>query len=92
MKTQHGSAAITQHGGVRKTELMIAFAERAKRKRQVPGGVFGVAVDGTVAEVIEAIARLHDNLTGKVTRKEERKNPNNIVEVSKQALSKRKGH
>ena len=89
--SQHGSAAITQHGGAGKTELMIAFAEQAKREKQVPGGVFWVVVDGEEAEVIEALARLHDYLTGKVIGNEERKNPNIVVEGLKRALAKRMG-
>ena len=89
--SQHGSAAITQHGGAGKTELMIAFAERAKRKKLVPGGVFWLVVDAKEAEVIEGLARLHDNLTGKVIGKEERRDPNTVVEGLKRALAKRKG-
>ena len=35
-----GSAVITQYGGAGKSELMIAFAARAKLENKVPGGVY----------------------------------------------------
>ena len=86
---QHRSAAITQQGGAGKTKLIIAFVERAKRKKQSSGGVSWVVVDGEEAQVIEALARLHKNLNGKVIGKKERKNPNIVVERLKHALAKR---
>ena len=88
---QHGSAAIMQHGRAGKTELTIAFAKRAKRKKQVPGRVFWVVVDGEEVQVVEKLARLHGSLSGKVIGKEERKNPNIVVEGLKRALAKREG-
>ena len=52
---------------------MVVFAEQSTRKKQVTGGASLVVVDGEEAQVVEALAILHDNLTGKVTRKEEQK-------------------
>ncbi len=37
---RHGSAAISQYGGAGKTQLMVYFAECARGKGLLPGGVF----------------------------------------------------
>ncbi len=88
---KRGSAVITQYGGAGKTELMIAFAERAERQKLVPGGVFWVTVDGGVADVVDSLANLVEKIIGKAISEEERKNPNAIVEALKRALFQRKG-
>ncbi len=51
-----GSAVITQYGGVGKTELMIALADRAERDGMVPGGVFWLTVDSGERETIGSLA------------------------------------
>ncbi len=86
-----GSAVITQYGGVGKTELMIALAERAEQDDAVPGGVFWVRVDGGERDVIESLARLAEKLTRRKLDEEERRNGNLVVTALKQGLEKRKG-
>ncbi len=74
-----------------KTELMIASADRAERENLVPGGVFWVRVDGCERDVIESLAELVEKLTRKKIEEEERRNPNLVVAVLKQGLSKKRG-
>ncbi len=86
-----GSAAITQYGGLGKTELMIAFADRAERDGQVPGGVFWVTVDGGERDVIGSLAGLAEKLTRRKMSEEERRNGNLVIASLKQGLGERQG-
>ena len=86
-----GSAAITQYGGVGKTELMVAFADRAERDEQVRGGVFWVTVDGGEKDVIGSLAGLADKLAGRKMDEEERQNGNLVVAALQRGLDKREG-
>ena len=91
MLENFGSAVITQFGGVGKTELMIAFADLAERKKQVPGGVFWVTVDRGVREVIGSLAGLAEKLIGRKMSEEECRNANSVIAALKQGLSGRQG-
>ncbi len=88
---KHGSAVITQYGGMGKTELMIALADRAERDGVVPGGVFWVTVDGGERNVIGSLAKLAEKLNSRKMDEEERRNPNLVVAALKQGLDRRKG-
>ncbi len=88
---ERGSAVISQYGGVGKTELMIAFADRVERDGQVPGGVFWVTVDGGVRDVIGALARLAEKLTRRKMSEDERRNANLVIASLKQGLRERQG-
>ncbi len=88
---KRGSAVIAQYGGVGKTELMIAFADRAERDEMVPGGVFWVTVDGGDKNVIESLSRLAEKLTRRKMDEEERRNRNLVVAALKQGLGEREG-
>ncbi len=86
-----GSAVITQYGGLGKTELLIALADRAERDGVVPGGVFWVTVDGGERDVIESLAKLAEKLTQKKMDEDERRNGNLVVAAWKQGLDEREG-
>ncbi len=88
---KHGSAVITQYGGIGKTELMIAFADRAERDKQVPGGVFWVTVDGGVKDVLDSLAGLAEKLTRRRMSEDERRNANLVILSLKQGLSEKQG-
>ncbi len=91
MLEKHGSAVLTQYGGLGKTELMIALADRAERDGVVPGGVFWVTVDGGESDAISSLARLAEKLSRKKMGEEDRRNPNIVVEALKQGLNEREG-
>ena len=55
--------AITQYGGVGKTQLMAAFAEKAEKEGWVPGGSFWVAAHGTRSVFVESLAEFTESLT-----------------------------
>ncbi len=86
-----GSAIITQYGGVGKTALMTAFAERAERNEQVPGGVFWVTVEGDVKDAISSLAGLAEKLTQRKMSVEERRHANLVLATLKQGLDERPG-
>ncbi len=86
-----GCAVITQYGGMGKTELMIAFADRVERDEQVPGGVFWVTVDGDERNVIGLLAELAEKLTSRKMSEDERRNANLVITALKQGLSERQG-
>ena len=86
-----GSTVISQYGGVGKTELMIALADRAERDKAVQGGVFWVTADGGERDVIESLAGLAEKLIRRKMEEEERRNPNLVVAALKQGLDKREG-
>ena len=88
---KRGSAVITQYGGIGKTELMISFADRAERDKQVSGGVFWVTVDGSVRDVVDSLAGLAEKLTRRRMSEDERRNLNWVIAALKQGLSERKG-
>ena len=88
---KRGSAVITQYGGVGKTELMIALADRAERDEVVPGGVFWVTVDGCERDAIRSLAELAEKLTRRRMREEERRNPNMVLTALKKGLDGRNG-
>ncbi len=85
----HGSAVITQCGGMGKTELMTALADQAERDKAVPGGVFWVTVDGAEMDLVESLAGLAEKLTRRKMDEEERRNPNLVVIALKQGLDER---
>ena len=86
-----GSAVVTQYGGAGKTELMIAFADRAERDGEVPGGVFWVTVDGGEKDVIGSLAGLAEKLTQRKMSEDERRNGTLVVASLEQGLGKRQG-
>ncbi len=86
-----GSAVITQYGGVGKTELMIALANRAEREEAVPGGVFWVTVDGSERDLIASLANLTEKLKRRKMSEEERQNGNLVLTMLKQGLNERAG-
>ena len=86
-----GSAVITQYGGVGKTELMIALADRVEQDHQEPREVFWVTVDGGKSDVIESIAGLAEKLTHKKMSEEMRRNANLVLVALKQGLGEREG-
>ncbi len=86
-----GSAVITQYGGVGKTELMIAFADRAEQCMQVPGGVFWVTVDGGEKDVISSLAGLAEKLMRRKMSEQDRRNANLVIAWLKHGLSSRPG-
>ncbi len=86
-----GSTVIAQYGGVGKTELMIALAERAEQDGLVPGGVFWVTVDGGKEDVIESLAKLAEELKKQKMGKEERRNSNLVLGMLKEGLRNREG-
>ncbi len=88
---KRGSAVITQYGGLGKTELMVAFADRAERDGLVPGGVFWVTVDGGKRDVIDSLAGLAEKLTRRKMSEEERRNPNLVIHALEQGLGQRQG-
>ncbi len=88
---KHGSAVITQYGGVGKTKLMIAFADRAERDEAVPGSVFWVTIDGGERDLIESLAELAEKLTQRKIGEKSRRGGDLIVAVLKQGLDKRAG-
>lgn len=77
---QRRSAVTTQYGRVGKPRLVVAFAVRAERQKQSPGGVILVVVDGEVMDVIEISARFVYSLTGILIGKEERYILGNVLE------------
>ena len=86
-----GSAVITQYGGVGKTELMIALADRAKRDGEVPGGVFWAIVDGDENDVIGSLAGLAEKLTRRKMSEQDRRNASLVIAWLKQGLAERVG-
>ncbi len=88
---KHGSAVITQYGGVGKTELMIALADRAERDGIVPGGVFWVTIDRGERDAIRSLAKLAEKLTLRKMNEEEHRNGNLVVAALKQGLEGREG-
>ncbi len=88
---KRGSAVITQYGGAGKTELMIAFADRAEQDEEVPGGAFWVAVDGDERDVTCSLAGLAEKLTGRKIDEDERQNAHMVIESLKQGLNERQG-
>ncbi len=86
-----GSAVITQYGGLGKTELMIALADRAEREGAVPGGLFWVTVNGGESDVISSFARIAEKLTRRKLDEEERRNLNSVVKLLKERLCEREG-
>ncbi len=88
---KRGSAVITQYGGVGKTELIIALADRAERNNREPRDVFWVTVDGGKKDVIESLAVLAEKLIQRKMDEDERRNPNLVVAALKQGLDIRKG-
>ena len=86
-----GSAVITQYGGVGKTELMVAFADRTYRDGQIPGGVFWVTIDGGGRDVTSSLAELAEKLTQRKMSEKERRNANLVIMALEQGLSEREG-
>ncbi len=86
-----GSAVVTQYGGAGKTEMMIAFADRAERDGKVPGGAFRVTVDGGEKDVIGSLAGLAEKLTQRKMSEDERRNGTLVVASLEQGLGERKG-
>ncbi len=91
MLGKRGSALIIQYGGVGKTELMIAFADRVERDEQVLGEVFWVKIDGDEKDVLGSLARVAEKLTGEKMSDEERWNANLVIAALKQGLNEREG-
>ena len=86
-----GSAVITQYGGVGKTALMNAFADRAEKDDLVPGGIFWVTVDGGESDVVGSLAGLVEKLTRRRMSKTERRDANLVFANLKLALQQREG-
>ena len=86
-----GSAVVTQYGGVGKTALMTAFADRAEKQELVPGGVFWVTADGGESDVVVSLVGLVEKLTRRRMGEEERRNPNLVIAELRQALLQRPG-
>ncbi len=88
---KHGSAVVTQYGGVGKTELMVAFADQAERDQLVPGGVFWMTLDGDVRDAVGSLAGLAEKLTRRKMSEEERRNANLVISELKEGLAQRQG-
>ncbi len=86
-----GSAVVTQYGGVGKTALMAAFADRAEKEALVPGEVFWVTVGGGESDVVVSLVGFREKLTRRTMGEEERRNANLVVAELKQALRQKPG-
>lgn len=86
-----GSAAIVQFGGVGKTQLMTAFAEKAERDGKIDGGTFWITADGTAARIVDSLANLWEKLLGTHIRPEERNKQIIVVDALKRGLAKLSG-
>lgn len=87
----YGSAAITGIGGLGKSQLMAAFAERAEVDGEVPGDVFWVVADGDASQLVESFAVLAEKLQGSMISDHERQNPKVVLSILRNMLSKTSG-
>lgn len=89
---EHGSAAITGHGGLGKSQLMTAFAERAENDGDVTGETFWVTADGEALQVVKAFATFVQILTGASISDTYRTEQEYVLPALRDALAKRRGH
>lgn len=82
----YGSVVITGYGGLGKSQLMAAFAERSDADGDVPGGVFWVVADGNTCQVVEALAIFVERLKSVRIPENERQDQERI-ERSKRTLA-----
>lgn len=68
---KYGSVVITQYGGARKTQLMVALANLAEKRELITGGTFWDTADGTEEQVMGSVSSFVEQLTGLKIRHED---------------------
>lgn len=69
---EYGSMAVMQYGGIGKTQLATAFADRAEKKGWVPGGSFWIRMGGKETDAIDSLAEFTESLTGRLLGEKDR--------------------
>lgn len=62
---EYGSVAVMQYGGIGKTQLATAFADRAESSGWVPGGCYWIRMGGRRSDAVESVAEFTESLTGR---------------------------
>lgn len=83
---RYGSGAIMRLGGAGKTQLMIAFVDRADKEGLIPGESFWIPAHGSKKEFIAELADFTEALIGKKLRDEERIDERVLIPVVRKKL------
>lgn len=83
---KYNSAAIMQYGGIGKTQLMTAFAEKAEKKSWISGGSYWTQAHGDKNKLLSALVRFASSLTGIRLVGEEKRDFDLVISMLKRKL------
>ena len=86
----YGAAAIMQYGGIGKTQLAVAFIERAENKKLIPGGSFWIPMHGNKSQAVSTMANFAEAITGNRLQEKDREDINVVLRVIKGKLNSMK--
>ncbi len=78
-------------GGAGKTQLMVSFANCARKQGLVPGGVFWVTADGNKEKVLSSFVEIAESLGRFALPVREKSSTRAVVDLLRRALGKVEG-
>ena len=86
----YGAAAIMQHGGVGKTQLVVAYAERAEKSNWISNEAYWVSMHGDESRAVSSLANFAEAITGRAFQEKDRQDANVVIRAVKHKLKSMK--